>query len=559
GQLRKLEIETEAQILFRYAETASRAEDEFDPLEFDRFSHIQQLSRSLLESVSDLASIETLLQNLTRESETLLLQQSRVNTDLHEGLMRARMVQFAVLMPRMRRIVRQTCQELGKHVELRVLGAEGEIDRTVLDRIVPSLEHMLRNAIDHGIEPAKARRAAGKPEAGLVAIRTEREGSEIVIKISDDGGGLNLPAIRAKAIERGLVQEGAEITDNDVMQFILEPGFTTAQHVTQISGRGIGMDVVNNELKQLSGSLHISSTAGVGTTFTVRLPLTLSINRALLVHVGEELYAIPLTNIERIVQAGHKELEQGYQMDSPSYTLGERVYHLFHLGTVLGGTRPHSAGTRKKAPLLLARSHDHRVALQVDALLGSREIVVKSVGPQISTVRGITGATILGDGRVVLILDINALVRTGVSVANAVREAISGPLPGKLQITAMVVDDSITVRKVTSRLLERHNIQVLTAKDGVDAVALLQEHIPDVMLLDIEMPRMDGYELATHMRNEERLKHIPIIMITSRTGEKHRERAMQIGVNKYMGKPYQESELLENISALVGERIGVMH
>ncbi len=561
GQLRNLEIETEAQIVFRYAETAAQEKEEFDPLEFDRFSQMQQLSRSLLESVSDLANIEGLLNGLTRESETLLIQQARVNTDLHEGLMRARMVQFAVLMPRLRRIVRQTCQQLDKNVELRVIGADCEMDRMVLDRLVPCLEHMLRNAIDHGIESPEMRRAAGKQEAGTISIKLQREGSAMAIQISDNGYGLNLSAIRAKAIKRGLLSIDDDASDNEIMQFILEPGFTTTQEVTQISGRGVGLDVVNSELKQLNGTLDIASSPGAGTTFIVRLPLTLSINRALLVHVGEDLYAIPLTSIERIVQLTYEDLVHLYVTDAPTYSCDGHDYQLTHLGTVLSGERHAVSGPKRKHPVLLARTGDHRVALEVDALIGSREIVVKSVGPQISTIRGITGATILGDGRVVLILDINTLVRSG-AAAKAVKDlqhmlVCALPTPG--MITAMVVDDSITVRKVTTRLLERHNIQTISAKDGVDAVALLQDHIPDVVLLDVEMPRMDGYELATYMRNEERLRHIPIIMITSRTGQKHRDRAMAIGVNSYMGKPYQESELLGNISNLLGERLVVQH
>ncbi|MEO5702858.1 MAG: Hpt domain-containing protein [Gammaproteobacteria bacterium] len=561
GQLRNLEIETEAQILFRYAETASQQDEEFDPLEFDRFSQMQQLSRSLLESVSDLANIEGLLNGLTRESETLLVQQSRVNTDLHEGLMRARMVQFAVLMPRLRRIVRQTCQQLGKEVELRVIGADGQMDRTVLDRIVPSLEHMLRNAIDHGIESPDARRAAGKQEGGQITLRLQKEGSAMIMEISDNGRGLNLPAIRDKAMKRGLLAADADASDNEVMQFILEPGFTTMQEVTQISGRGVGLDVVNSEIKQLNGSLEIASDLGKGTRFIVRLPLTLSINRALLVHVGDELYAIPLTSIERVVQMSYEDLAQLYVTDVPILSVDGHDYQLSHLTTVFSGERHTLSGPKRKHPVLLARAGDHRVALEVDSLLGSREIVIKSVGPQISTIRGITGATILGDGRVVLILDINALVRAGAAVkaVKDLQHMLVCEVPMRGLITAMVVDDSITVRKVTTRLLERHNIQVLTAKDGVDAVTLLQDHIPDIMLLDVEMPRMDGYELATHMRNEERLRHIPIIMITSRTGQKHRDRAMQIGVNTYMGKPYQESELLENIGNLLGERLEVHH
>ncbi len=558
AQLRKLEIETEVQILFRYAETG-RQDEEFDPLEFDRFSSIQQLSRSLIEGVNDLENVEGQLQNLTRESETLLLQQSRINTDLQQGLMSTRMVQFAVVMPRLRRIVRQVAHDVRKQVELRVFGAEVETDRTVLDRIVPSLEHLLRNAIDHGIEPAKARRAADKSETGTITLRVERQGTDIVIRISDDGAGLNVAAIRKKAQERGLLSKGADMTDNEVIQFILEPGFSTASQVTQISGRGVGMDVVNSEVKQLGGTLDIGFKTGQGTTFTLRLPLSLSVNQALLVHVGEDVYAIPLTSIERITRVTHEELEEFHAQPGATYKLDGRGYTFLHLGTLLGTAHPYLPGPRRKLPMLMMRAGDHYVTLQVEAIMGSREIVVKSVGPQISTVRGITGATILGDGRVVLILDVPALVRLG--MMRATEQAVTEPAaPASAGLmTVMVVDDSITVRKVTTRLLERHNIQVLAAKDGVDAVALLQEHIPDVMLLDIEMPRMDGYELATLIRNEPRLKHIPIIMITSRTGEKHRERAMQIGVNRYIGKPYQESELLKNIDSLVGGRIATLH
>ena len=558
AQLRKLEIETEAQIVFRYAETG-RQDEEFDPLEFDRFSSIQQLSRSLIEGVNDLENVEGQLQNLTRESETLLLQQSRINTDLQQGLMSTRMVQFAVVLPRLRRIVRQVAHDLGKQVELRVFGAEVETDRTVLDRIVPSLEHLLRNAVDHGVEPAKVRRAAGKSETGTITLRVERQGTDIVIRISDDGAGLNVPAIRKKAQERSLLSKSADMTDNEVIQFILEPGFSTASEITQISGRGVGMDVVNSEVKQLGGMLDIGFKPGQGTTFTLRLPLSLSVNQALLVHVGEDVYAIPLTSIERITRVTHEELEEFHAQPGATYKMGGRGYTFMHLGTLLGTAHPYLPGPRRKLPMLMMRAGDHYVTLQVEAIMGSREIVVKSVGPQISTVRGITGATILGDGRVVLILDIPALVRLGMMrpTEQAVAEPVATASTGIM--TVMVVDDSITVRKVTTRLLERHNIRVLAAKDGVDAVALLQEHIPDVMLLDIEMPRMDGYELATLIRNEPRLKHIPIIIITSRTGEKHRERAMQIGVNSYMGKPYQESELLKNIDSLVGGRITTLH
>ncbi|MBA1148358.1 Hpt domain-containing protein [Ectothiorhodospiraceae bacterium WFHF3C12] len=566
-QLRSLEIETEAQILYRFErenefETPETDYDEdFDPLELDRFSHIQELSRALGESVNDLSSIQGMLENLNRESETLLLQQSRVNTDLQDGLMRTRMVPFANLVPRMRRIVREASRELGKNAQLKVQGAEGEMDRTVLERVIPPLEHMLRNAVAHGIEGPQQRSAAGKPEAGTITVALSREGADVVIRVGDDGGGMNLDAIRTKAVKQGLMREDAPLTDKEVMQFVLEQGFSTAEEVTQIAGRGVGMDVVNAEIKQLSGNLEIDSTPGYGTQFTVRLPFTLALNQALLCQAGEEAYAIPLTSIEGVVRLSHEELSRLFENPEQAvYEYAGQRYEVRSLSALLDAGDPVLPGPGKRAPIMLVQAGDHRLALHVDGLLGSREIVVKSVGPQISSVPGIFGATILADGRVVLILDVSALVRFGATAAveaetaepeePAAEDEQSGPP------TVMVVDDSITMRKVATRLLERNNMNVVTAKDGVDAVSTLQESLPDVMLLDIEMPRMDGYELATHMRNDSRLKDVPIIMITSRTGEKHRQRALEIGVNRYLGKPYQEGELLETIRDLMEERRG---
>ncbi|MEJ2381664.1 MAG: Hpt domain-containing protein [Gammaproteobacteria bacterium] len=552
-QLRKLEIETEAQILYRY-EQEGELHEGFDPLEMDRYSQMQQLSRALLESVSDIASIEGLLDTLVRESETLLLQQSRVNTELQEGLMRTRMVPFTGLVPRMRRLVRQTCQELGRKAELHVVGGDGEMDRTVLDRVLAPLEHMLRNAVSHGIEAPERRQELGKPEVGNLTLSLAREGSEVVIRLADDGAGIDLDAIRAKAMERGLLDQGAELTDSDIMQFILESGFSTAEEVTQISGRGVGLDVVNSEIKQLGGSLHIDSRPREGSAFTVRLPFTLALNKALLVMSGDDTYAVPLTSIEGIVRLPRGELETYLKEQKSRYGYAGNEYEVQSLAVLLSGAGDLPAGP-KVFPVLLVRSGDHRLALQVDLLMGSREIVVKSVGPQLSTVRGLSGATILGDGRVVLILDVGALTRLSVAARAAMPDyRQAAPRADRRdQVTVMVVDDSITVRKVTTRLLERNNMRVLTAKDGVDAVALLQEHIPDVVLLDIEMPRMDGFELATHMRNDSRLRHIPITMITSRSGDKHRRRAEEIGVNRYLSKPYQESDLLDTIAELVTE------
>ncbi len=548
-QLRQLEMETEAQILYRYEQESETNNKDFDPLEMDRYSNLQQLSRSLIESISDLRSLQELMEATTRESETLLLQQSRVSTDLQEGLMRTRMIPFSGLSSRLRRIVRQSARQLGKKVELELVGADGEMDRTVIDRVIAPLEHMLRNAVAHGIESPEVRKAAGKQPSGTITISFDREGPEIVLRIEDDGAGINTAAIRTRAIERGLMSEDTQLSDNDVMQFILQTGFSTAAEITQISGRGVGLDVVNSEVKQLGGSLHIESTTGLGTLFTVRLPYTLAINQALLAMAGSESFCVPLGPVEGVVRASSEELAACYRTEDCIYRYAGNEYQLKHLGTLLDTGTLVAGEAQVQVPVLLVRIGEKRIALQVEALLGSREIVIKPVGAQISTVDCISGATILGDGSVVMILDMAAVSRMNV-VASLADTPVSTRQESRL--TVMVVDDSITVRKVTSRLLERNGYKVMTAKDGIDAMGQLQETVPDMMLLDIEMPRMDGFELATHMRNDDRFKHVPIIMITSRTGDKHRERARQIGVNNYLGKPYQENDLLESIHRIIG-------
>ena len=473
--------------------------------------------------------------------------------------MRTRMVPFERLVPRLRRIVRQVAGELGKQVEFLVGNATGEMDRSVLERIVAPLEHMLRNAVDHGIESQQARRAAGKPEQGTIRLDLAREGGDIVLTLSDDGAGINLAAVRRKAIERGLLAPQNDLTDHEILQFILEAGFSTAERVTQISGRGVGMDVVHSEVKQLGGSMSIESTQGQGSRFLIRLPFTVSVNRALMVYSGEDLYAIPLNTIEGIVRVSPYELEAYYQPDAPRFEYAGQTYELRYLGELLNnGQQPKLVGQSLPLPVILVRSKEHSVAVQVDSLAGSREIVVKSLGPQFAGVHGISGATILGDGRVVVILDLLATIRVlHAHLLTQQRPQQLPQLPETVEVEAdrpllvMVVDDSVTVRKVTSRLLERNGMNVLTAKDGVDAITQLQERRPDIMLLDIEMPRMDGFEVAALVRHDERLKDLPIIMITSRTGEKHRDRALAIGVNEYLGKPYQESVLLEHIQRLV--------
>jgi chemosensory pili system protein ChpA (sensor histidine kinase/response regulator) len=560
SQLRMLEIETEAQIIARFQREHREAGlTVFDPLELDRYSQLQQYSRALAESVSDLVSIQNMLDELTRQAETLLIQQSRVSTELQDGLLRTRMLPFDTMVPNLRRTLRQAAQEQGKSAQLYVDGAHGEMDRNLLDRIKAPFEHMLRNAVAHGIETPAERRKAGKPAEGSVHIQVAREATEVVIRVSDDGRGLDREAIRKRGIERGLLRADIKPTDDQLLSLITHTGFSTASKITQLAGRGVGMDVVANEIKQLGGSLSIESQPGKGSTFVLRLPFTLAVTQAILVRIGEATFAIPMTSVQGVARVNPDDLTALLANDEPSFRYGNEEYGIHDLAELLG-LPPGLPAEDEQQPLLLTRAGDLRAAIRIDAVLGSREIVVKSVGPQISSVPGLLGATIMGDGSVLVILDLAPLVRHGITrrqqrLADGL-SAVQTPIIEEVQIRplVMVVDDSITMRKVTSRVLERHEYEVSTAKDGVDALEKLHERVPDMMLLDIEMPRMDGYELATHMKADPRLRDVPIIMITSRSGDKHRQRAFDIGVDRYLGKPYQEAELLVQISEVLEQR-----
>ncbi len=547
-QLRRMEIETEAQILSR-SEEASAQGIEFDPLEFDRFTNMQQISRSLLETASDLDSIYEQFQVVSSESDTLLIQQARINSKIQSGLTKTRLVPFSKIVPRMSRLIRQTANELDKKVEVHVTGEDDEIDRHVLDQISGPLEHIMRNAVGHGIESKQVRSEKNKPEIGAIQLSFKRVNNDVLIGVSDDGGGLNIEAIRKKAIERKLMSAGSKLKDEEILQFVLESGLSTAREVTQISGRGVGLDVVANVVKQLGGHLHIESKYGKGTTFSIRLPVDLTTSRALFLQSGENEYAVPFSGIVDVVKVTNDKLisENGKWY----YQHSGRNFEVKNLQSILH-RRALTEDKRSFIPMLLFDDGGYRMAISIDGFKGSREILIKPAGVQLGNVKGIMGATIMGDGSVLLVLDLPGLMRVNL-VNSQLEEQTSSLDELKKQgdrLTVMVVDDSITVRKVTSKLLKRHQVDVMTATDGVDALQKLHEQLPDVMLLDIEMPRMDGYELASVIRNTEHLKHLPIIMITSRIGDKHRNKAIEIGVNEYMGKPYQEDDLLRRIRNL---------
>ncbi len=550
-QLRLLEMETEAQILFKHQNDAKEQDQDFDPLELDRYSTIQQLSRGLAETANDVSSIKDLLQNIAGDTETILSQQQRVSSELQDSLMRTRMVPFEQHVPRLQRLVRQQAQESGKQVELVVRGSSGELDRQVMERMIGPFEHMLRNAIVHGIETPAVRTAAGKPAGATITIAFRREGSHVLIDVADDGAGVNLERVRNKAIDRGVIRPEQELTDEELAQLILHSGLSTADKLTQSAGRGIGMDVVVNEIGKLGGTLGITTEQGQGCTFTIRLPYTLAITQAFVVRCGPESFALPLPTVEGVVRISQDEFNERMAEEEPAVEYGGRRYRLRHLGPYLGLGPARIAPEQDRVSLVLVEAGENSTAFITDDTSDAREIVIKPVGPQLAGIRGIAGATILGDGRIVVIVDAPAIARMPVPEIDP--EEILRAEEDNLPPLALVVDDSITMRRVTQRLLERNGMRVLTAKDGIEALELLNDHRPKIILLDVEMPRMDGYEFAGRVRNNPLTADLPIIMVTSRTGDKHRARAIELGVNDYLGKPYQEPELLDAIRAQLGE------
>jgi chemosensory pili system protein ChpA (sensor histidine kinase/response regulator) len=566
-QLREVEIQAESQMQSQQA-LASERSMEFDPLEFDRFTRFQEVTRMMAESVNDVATVQQNLMRTLDHANAAVAAQARLSRELSQRLMGVRMVPFESIAERLHRVVRQAAKDTGKRANLDIRHGQTELDRSVLDKMGGPLEHMLRNSVAHGLESTAARAAAGKDLIGQITLSLAQEGNEIVVAISDDGAGLNLQKIRDRAIDRGLLAYDATPDDHSLMQMVLQSGFSTADEVTTLAGRGVGMDVVRNETASLGGRIEISSVSGQGATFRIYLPLTLAVTQVVLVTVGSRHYAVPSSMIEQATEHRPAAATEIRSKGGTEWLGNHYPYH--YLGMLLGDAHATPPQERRHW-ILLIRGGTERVALEVDSLSGNQEVVVKAVGPQLARIPGLAGATVLANGEIALILNPVALTaraaeRAGTPAAVAVA-AVPGPaaeaiIPTPAALTSttvrapggataaaavMVVDDSLTVRKISGRLLARHGYHVLTAKDGVDALEQLADVMPDVMLLDIEMPRMDGFDLARNIRGDRRLKHIPLIMITSRTADKHRQLAMDIGVNHYLGKPYDEDDLLSCI------------
>jgi chemosensory pili system protein ChpA (sensor histidine kinase/response regulator) len=550
--LRELEIEAETQLQSRIS-ILQEANATFDPLEFDRFTRLQELTRMIAESVNDVATIQTgLLANLG-QTEAALQQQSRMNRDLQQSLMGVRMLPFKQISERMQRIVRQTARELNKKVELHIEGENTEIDRSMLDKLGPPLEHLLRNALAHGIETPANRKKQGKPETGVITLKVRPENDEIQISVRDDGMGINLAKIKEQAVKKQFITADTELDEQALIALIFETGFSTADKVSQISGRGVGLDVVRNDISGLGGRVHVNSEFGKGTSFNVNLPVTLSVAQVLVVRAGLNNYALPVGIIEQAQKIKSAELIKAYIAGEVRWA--DKKYPLHYLPKLLDH-QEHQPEDMPYASVLLLRIGTVNIALHVDEVISNQEVVMKPIGPQLARVPGIVGATVTGEGKIMLIINPVQLVARELLAVGAVSAKSDHKLvaPVATKRRAMVVDDSLTMRKVLGRLFERAGYEVFTAKDGMDAIQMLQETTPDVIVTDIEMPRMDGFGLARNIRDDVRTKLTPLVMISSRTADKHRSLAKEIGVDAFFGKPVNDEDLMATVTDLIDSK-----
>ncbi len=554
-QLRDIELQAETQMSSRL-EAAKGASKNFDPLEFDRFTRFQEVTRSMAESVNDVATVQRTLQRSLESAEDELVAQARMTRELQGDLLRTRMVEFEGLSDRLYRVVRQAAKELGKQVRLDIVGGSIEIDRGVLDRITGAFEHVLRNCVTHGIEMPQARSAAGKDPTGLIVVTVTHEGNEVAVEFRDDGAGLNLPRIRERGIALGLLEANRPYSDAELANLIFASGFSTATSVTELAGRGVGMDVVRSEVNAIGGRIRTATRANQGTSFKLVLPLTTAVTQVLMLRCGSTAVAVPSTLIEIVRRATPVEIDQAHT--SGLYSLAERQMPFFWLGSLLQLSPRSNEAVGRTRTVVVIRSAQKRIAVQVDEVLGNQEVVVKNLGPQLSRVPGLAGITLLASGAVALIYNPVALAtlygdpaRQATLAALQVPDGVAGGTASDEMALApmvLVVDDSLTVRRVTQRLLVREGYRVVLAKDGLDALEKLAAERPQVVLSDIEMPRMDGFELVRNIRNSANLRDLPVIMITSRIAQKHRDLAAELGVDHYMGKPYSEEDLLSLIA-----------
>jgi chemosensory pili system protein ChpA (sensor histidine kinase/response regulator) len=532
-----------------------RAAQSFDALELDRYTEFHLLSRELTEAVADIGAVDNEMQDLVGDFDAALHRQQRLTGEVQDKLMRLRMVPVSTLVPRLQRAARVTSRQKDKLVDLAVEGGEVELDKTVLDQIADPLLHLVRNAVDHGIEPPALRREIGKPERGRILLQASVSATQVILQVGDDGAGLDPGLLREAAVRNGLVSgdQAATLTLEQLHELVFLPGFSTAEQVSEVSGRGVGMDVVRTAVRKLKGSVSLDSTPGRGLICTIRMPLSLAVVRVLLVVASGQVFALPLAAVTRILRIERKQIQR--VGNDEMIQVEGAVYPLLHLEAVLH--LPEAPRDEEIPPLVLVlQAGERSFALSVEAFLGGRDVVAKSLGSHLRRVPGISGATLLGDGSVVLILE-PAELTPDLALQRRTRWP-AALAPAQRRPDILVVDDSFSVRRVLANLLRKAGWNPIEAKDGLDALEILERSpkSPDLVLLDVEMPRMDGYELVSSLRAHERYRRLPVVMLTSRSGEKHRHKAFQSGATDYLVKPFQENSLLDLIRRRVQEAHG---
>ena len=547
-QLRDVELQAETQMQSRLALTKD-AQQNFDPLEFDRFTRMQELTRMMAESVNDVATVQRTLQRALDSSEDDLVAQARQSRELQRDLLRTRMVEFEGISERLYRVVRQAAKETGKSVKLEITGGSIEMDRGILDRMTPAFEHLLRNCVVHGIEQAAVRASRGKEATGTISIDVSQSGNDVSVAFHDDGGGLDAARICARAVERGLIKAGQQLSNEEIASLIFAPGFTTMSQVTELAGRGVGMDVVRTEIQALGGRIETTFAEGKGSTFRLVMPLTTAVTHVAMVRAGALSIGLPSNQLDIIHRTGPEVLDEAYK--NGIFMHEGQALHFYWAGALLQNSPRSTEPPSRSMPVVIIRSADQCIAVHVDEVLGNQEVVVKGLGRQLSRLPGLVAVTALASGAVALIYNLVALAT--VYGAQAKAFSASGADDSKKASAqssiplVLVVDDSITVRRVTQRLLQREGYRVALAADGLQGLERLREERPAVVLSDIEMPRMDGFDFVRNIRSDDKLRDLPVIMITSRIAEKHRDHAEELGVNHYLGKPYSEEDLLRLI------------
>ena len=539
---RDLEIQAETQIQSRKAQLAETNE-EFDPLEMDRFTLLQELSRLLTEAVSDVLDLQRDLTRMVSEQETNLAYQERSILEVHEGLHKVRLVSVdATLNDRLHKVTLSAAKELGKSVGFSLSGGRVALDRALLDKIVVPLEHLIRNSVAHGIELPDERREKGKSSSGQIRVAVQQEAGRVLFVVEDDGAGLNVERIRAKAIEKGLWEASRAMDEKQATDVICSPGFSTAEKLTQLAGRGVGMDVVRSEVLAMGGRFDLASRTGRGLRATIQVPTTVAAASVMVVEAGGETWSVPIEVVDDLMVLRGEALVNARQQHA--LVLGQEKIPFARLDLLMGINDP-SVVSGESAPILLLREGERRVAVEVAKLRQVAEVPLRSLGKLWLKIPGIVGSTLLPDGRASFLVDPLRAPwgQQAIETSLAGAEALLHRAP-----MVLVVDDSITVRKVAAKFLERHGFEPVLAKDGQEALELLAQLQPAAMLLDVEMPRMDGFDCAKSVRENPRHKDLPIIMITSRTADKHRDRAFSLGVNEYMGKPFREEELLAHLN-----------